>query len=930
MPRPTEPTENLVAPSMDSEPAADAGGSSSPVVGQAGGLLLEPSHRHAGLETLVECIDEGLVLVGLDGIALLSITDVTERRRAEDALRESEARFREVVESAPAAIFIQTEGRFGYLNPAALRLFGSRDSGELLGQPVVDWFHPDFRDVVSKRIQQLNEQRVAVPMVVERILRCDGTAVDVEVAAVPFIYHGLEGALVFAHDITDRKRAEDALRASEQRFRTVIETSPDAVALLAVDGQVLLANQQAAAVFGFDDVAQLLAVENGFALLASEDRARARADTAQLLEKGVQRDRAYDGLRRDGSRVPLEISASLEHDRDGQPKGMILVFRDVSQRKQAEQRQQRLLNRLQALNSLQKDLLLPGSPSGKFAKIADTAVTLLDLDFCRIWRVGSGDLCQRGCVHANVNGERSACSRRDGCLHLMASSGRYTHLDGNHRRVPFGYYKIGRIYRGEEQELLTNQLATDPNLADPAWARDLGLVAFAGYKLVDGQGRPLGVLAGFARHPISPEDDAILSNLAETTSRVILDAQAENELREKRREAVAASRAKSEFLANMSHEIRTPMTAILGFTELLMTPDLAPGEQQEFLDGIHRNGKALLELINGILDLSRIEADKLTLEKKPCALRQILDDVLLMMRPPAAEKGLRLEADYAAEVPETIHTDGPRLRQILTNLVGNAVKFTACGGVQIDVRGVPGTGRIQFAVRDTGIGIPPDKIPELFQPFTQVDGSATRRYGGAGLGLAISRRLAEALGGDITVSSRLGAGTTFVLSIDAGLCVAAPTAAVTPWANEPRPSRAKDRPRFQGRVLLAEDVPGLQMMISRLLGRLNLQVEIADDGQMACAMVEKSQAEGTPFDLILMDIQMPVMNGLQATQWLRDHEWKGPIVALTAHAMVGDRERYLNAGCDDYLSKPIQNEQLHEVLGRYLVRCPAPVAGGPA
>jgi signal transduction histidine kinase/ActR/RegA family two-component response regulator len=512
----------------------------------------------------------------------------------------------------------------------------------------------------------------------------------------------------------------------------------------------------------------------------------------------------------------------------------------------------------------------------------------------------------------------------------MASSGRYTHLDGNHRRVPFGYYKIGRIYRGAEQELLTNQLATDPNLADPAWARDLGLEAFAGYKLVDGQKRPLGVLAGFARHPISPEDDAILSNLAETTSRVILDAQAENELREKRREAVAASRAKSEFLANMSHEIRTPMTAILGFTELLMTPDLARGEQQEFLDGIHRNGKALLELINGILDLSRIEADKLTLEKNPCALRQILDDVLLMMRPPAAEKGLRLEADYAAEVPETIHTDGPRLRQILTNLVGNAVKFTACGGVQIDVRGVPGTGRIQFAVRETGIGIPPDKIPELFQPFTQVDGSATRRYGGAGLGLAISRRLAEALGGDITVSSRLGAGTTFVLSIDAGLCVAAPTAAVTPWANEPRPSRAKDRPRFQGRVLLAEDVPGLQMMISRLLGRLNLQVEIADDGQMACAMVEKSRAEGTPFDLILMDIQMPVMNGLQATQWLREHQWKGPIVALTAHAMVGDRERYLNAGCDDYLSKPIQNEQLHEVLGRYLVRCAAPVAGGPA
>ena len=247
--------------------------------------------------------------------------------------------------------------------------------------------------------------------------------------------------------------------------------------------------------------------------------------------------------------------------------------------------------------------------------------------------------------------------------------------------------------------------------------------------------------------------------------------QAQHLLEQAKAAAEAANRAKSEFLANMSHEIRTPMTAILGFSDLLATPDLPHGQRREFLEGIHRNGQALLELIGDILDLSRIEAEKLTLDRIECSPRQLIDDVVSTVKVQAEKKGLCLEVDCQFPLPETIETDPARLRQILVNLVGNAIKFTEHGEVRIAVRCLregDKAARMQFTVADTGIGIPADKIHELFQPFMQADASASRRYGGAGLGLAISKRLANVLGGDIEVVSKLGEGSTFTLTIDVG------------------------------------------------------------------------------------------------------------------------------------------------------------------
>ena len=396
--------------------------------------------------------------------------------------------------------------------------------------------------------------------------------------------------------------------------------------------------------------------------------------------------------------------------------------------------------------------------------------------------------------------------------------------------------------------------------------------------------------------------------------------------------AEAANRAKSEFLANMSHEIRTPMTAILGFSELLSSPNLAYDEQREFLQGIRKNGKALLELINDILDLSRIEADRVILEKVDYPLMQIIDEVMPVVRGRAEQRGLCLEVDYRFPLPATIHTDPIRLRQILVNLVGNAVKFTKQGGVRVTVSCSQRHDerlQMQFAVSDTGIGIPADRIGDLFQPFTQVDGSASREYGGTGLGLAISKRLAEALGGRIEVASELGKWSTFTLSIDAGEREGVPVLQTLPAdvpADVPaveQPDSESHGPTIEGRVLLAEDVPDIQKVIAQVLQRFGLIVDVAKDGRVACDMAERSKAEGSPYGLILMDIQMAEMNGYEATRWLRQHGWKGPIVALTAHAMVGDREKGLAAGCDDYITKPVTAAGLRDILLRTMGRAVA-------
>ena len=388
--------------------------------------------------------------------------------------------------------------------------------------------------------------------------------------------------------------------------------------------------------------------------------------------------------------------------------------------------------------------------------------------------------------------------------------------------------------------------------------------------------------------------------------------------------AEEANSAKSEFLANMSHEIRTPMTSILGFADLLSDEVWAkdPSKRREAIETIQRNGRHLLEIIDDILDLSKVEAGQLLIDRMPCATRQILQDVDELLRARAEAKGLAFEIDCEDAVPALIETDAVRLRQILINLVGNAIKFTEAGAIRLRVRleqSAAGEPRVGFEVSDTGIGISDEQLAKLFHPFSQADASTTRRYGGTGLGLTISKRLTDLLGGEIMLASQPGRGSVVRVVLPAGAAAEKPPeAAEAPAKSAEEGRQAAAAGALRGRVLLAEDGPDNQRLIAHIIRRAGVEVEIADNGEEAIECVRAAQRADRPWDLILMDMQMPVLDGYSAARRLRQEGCDTPIVALTAHSMSGDRDKCLEAGCDDYVTKPIDRGRLLATLAQFL------------
>ncbi len=405
-----------------------------------------------------------------------------------------------------------------------------------------------------------------------------------------------------------------------------------------------------------------------------------------------------------------------------------------------------------------------------------------------------------------------------------------------------------------------------------------------------------------------------------------LEAQA-GDLQAARNQADQANRLKSEFLANMSHEIRTPMAAILGFVEVL-AEDAATPDQVEAVSVVQHNGRYLLEILNDILDLSKIEAGEATIEKFRCQPHQIVAQLASLMRVRAAAKDLRLDVEYVGSIPELILTDPTALRQILVNLISNAIKFTAEGCVRLVIYLSPDASEPQlcFEIIDTGIGISNDQLTRLFRPFSQADSSTRRKYGGTGLGLAISKNLSALLGGSLDVESQLEKGSRFTLVIPTG-----PLDGVRLLQNidevaqreDPHVQRAGREVRVDCRVLLAEDGTSNQRLLTRFLTKAGADVTLADNGQRAVDLAIAALEQQRPFDLILMDMQMPVMDGYEATRYLRSAGYAGAIIALTAHAMSGDREKCLAAGCSGYATKPIERDFLLRLVVEHTNRLKA-------
>ncbi|MEZ6047146.1 MAG: ATP-binding protein [Planctomycetaceae bacterium] len=396
--------------------------------------------------------------------------------------------------------------------------------------------------------------------------------------------------------------------------------------------------------------------------------------------------------------------------------------------------------------------------------------------------------------------------------------------------------------------------------------------------------------------------------------------QAHLEIQRVARAAESANIAKTDFLTNMSHEIRTPLTSILGFTELMVEEQMDAEEQSRALQTIRRNGDHLLGIINEILDLSKIESGKLEVEVAPCDVVQLIDDLDDIMTLRAEKMDLSYRTEFVTPIPASIKTDATRLKQVLFNLLGNATKFTREGEIvlRVSLEAAPlGFSRLRFEVQDSGIGIAPDKIHQLFEPFTQADNSVSREYGGTGLGLAISKRLAKLLGGEIGADSTPGEGSTFWFTIGVGKLESQETVSSLSSHRNQRQLEVQDEEDFHNlhcSILLAEDGADNQRLFQYILSRAGVRLTMVNNGADA---VEKASDPSNHYDFILMDMQMPIMDGYAATRKLREMGYTKPILALTAHAVRSMQRRCKQAGCDDVITKPIERKQLLSTLTRW-------------
>ncbi len=795
--------------------------------------------------------------------------EIREWLRREAALKQ---RYLDLFENANDIIYtLDLDGRITSLNRAGESAFGYTRV-EAMNMNIAQAVAPEDAGRARERLNRLREGELP-PASEWEIIAKGGRRIPLEVRE-RIIFEGgrMVGVQGIARDISERQRGEAALRKSEQRYRLLFERNLAGVFRSTLDGRFLDCNEACARILGYDSRQEFLRQS---AWDVYSDPADREAYLRRLqTEKNVTNVELHF-KRKDG--VPIWVLENATLVDSGRAEAAVIegTFVDVTEEKHAREALRESEAKYRSLVSNIPDVAWTADANGKFVFISKNIE--------RVSGFSLGEVYERGANLYLVCLDPRDASRVTEAFRALFAEGKP--------------YDVECRVRRKNGEWI--------------WVHDRAFTTYEknGVRYADG----------------------LLSDIT-------LRKRAEEELHRAKVAAETASRAKSEFLAVMSHEIRTPMNGIIGMTELALDTELT-SEQREYLGIVRESADALLTLIDDILDFSRIEAGKLRLAQEQFDLNDTLDGAIKALAIRARHKGLKLACHIPADVPVSLLGDSGRLRQVVLNLVGNAIKFTECGEVALTVRLASQTTKeaeLHFSVADSGIGIPQEQQQRIFDAFAQADSSATRKYGGAGLGLSISSRLVGMMKGRVWVESEVGKGSTFHFTARFGL----PTE-LAPRREAKTETRLRglpalelvapprSRPPFQAprnlRVLLAEDNRVNQVLVMHLLDRQGHSVTLAADGREVIRAFER-----TDFDLVLMDVQMPEMDGFEATAAIRAKERVSgshvPIIALTAHAMKGDRERCLAAGMDGYLAKPIRENELQEVMEGVLAGLPLPAA----